>query len=219
MKMKYSIFAFAIAATALVSCSNNEGDQEKETDVEVKEIKNCIYTYNPDKTDLKFTAYKFIRKAGVSGTFNGFQVEGELTGAVPKDIIEGLDFSISTSTVETNNLDRNKKIDSLFFGKLAGTHMITGKVVKLNESSKIATLEITMNEITNEVKGEYSLEDNKFEFAADINVNNWEAQEGIEALNEACKDLHTDVENGDTVSKLWPDVSLEFETVLDKKCD
>jgi polyisoprenoid-binding protein YceI len=216
--MKRSIFAIALISTVLVSC-NSEDKKEKETEVEVKKIENCVYTYTPGKTDLRFTAYKFLRKAGVGGTFTGFQVDGDLSGAVPKEIFESMSFTIPTSTVETNNLDRNKKIDSLFFGNLEATSLIKGKVVKLDESTGMATLEITMNEITKEVQGEYSLEENKFNFSTDINVNDWNAQEGISALNEACKDLHTDVENGDTESKLWPDVTLEFESVLEKKCD
>ena len=218
IKMKRTIFAFALLSAALVSCNYQE-EKEKDTDIEVKDIQNCVYTYNPDKTDLNFTAYKFIRKAGVGGTLTGLQVEGELSGAVPKDILESLSFSIPTSTVETNNMDRNKKIDSLFFGSFSGSPMITGSVVKLDEASGMATLEITMNEISKNIEGKYELDDAKFSFSTDINVNEWNAQEGIEKLNEACYDLHTDVENGDTVSKLWPDVTLEFETVLDKKCD
>lgn len=217
--MKRTIFALALISSALVSCTSNQEDTEKEGDVEVKEIQNCIYTYIPNNTDLRFTAYKFLRKAGVGGTFTAIQVEGELSGATAKGVIESLSFSIPTSTVETNNPDRNKKIDSLFFGNLIGTSMIKGEVVELNESDQIATLNITMNEITKEVKGEYKLEDNKFNFAAEIDVNDWSAEKGLTALNEACYDLHTDVENGDTVSKLWPDVSLEFETTLEKKCD
>lgn len=216
--MKRSIFAIALISTVLVSCSS-EDKKEKQTDVEVKKIENCVYTYMPGKTDLRFTAYKFLRKAGVGGTFTGLQVEGDLSGAVPKDIFESMSFTIPTSTVETNNLDRNKKIDSLFFGNLEATSVITGEVIKLDESTGMATLEITMNEITNEVQGEYRLEENKFNFSTEINVNDWNAQEGISALNEACKDLHTDVENGDTESKLWPDVTIEFESVLEKKCD
>ncbi len=217
--MKRTIFALALISVALVSCNSGQEDSEKEGEVEVKEIQNCIYTYIPNNTDLRFTAYKFLRKAGVGGTFTAIQVDGELSGATAKDVIEGLSFSIPTSTVETNNLDRNKKIDSLFFGSMIGTSMITGEVVELNEDDKMATLKITMNEISKDVKGEYMLEDNKFNFAAEIDVNEWNAEKGLTALNEACYDLHTDVENGDTVSKLWPDVSIEFETILEKKCD
>jgi len=217
--MKRTIFALALISVALVGCNSGQEDSEMEGEVEVKEIQNCIYTYIPNNTDLRFTAYKFLRKAGVGGTFTAIQVDGELSGAIAKDVIESLSFSIPTSTVETNNLDRNKKIDSLFFGNMIGTSMITGEVVELNEADKMATLKITMNEISKDVKGEYTLEDNKFKFAAEIDVNNWNAEKGLTALNEACYDLHTDVENGDTVSKLWPDVSLEFETILEKKCD
>jgi hypothetical protein len=76
-----------------------------------------------------------------------------------------------------------------------------------------------MNDITNDVEGDYTLEDNVFTFNTEINVENWNAQAGINSLNEACKDLHTDVENGDTESKLWSEVTISFSTELTKKCD
>ena len=217
-RIKQTLFALTVLTVTISGCSSDESS-EKEADIKVNEIQNCVYTYVPGKSDLRFTAYKFLNKTGVGGTFSSYQVDGDLTGAVPKDIIESMSFSIPTSTVETNNLDRNKKIDSLFFGNLENTALLTGKVVQLNEENGMATLEITMNDITNDVEGEYTLVDNKFNFSADIDVNQWNAQKGLSALNEACYDLHTDVANGDTVSKLWPDVSLEFETILEKKCD
>ncbi len=91
-------------------------------------------------------------------------------------------------------------------------------MVSLNENGK-AVLRVTMNDITNDVEGDYTLEDNVFTFNTEINVENWNAQAGIISLNEACKDLHTDLENGDTESKLWSDVTISFSTELTKKCD
>jgi polyisoprenoid-binding protein YceI len=217
-RIKPTLFALAIITFSMSSCGSDDSS-EKEAQVKVNEVQNCVYTYIPGKSDLRFTAYKFLNKTGVGGTFSSYQVDGDLSGAVPKDIIESMSFSIPTSTVETNNLDRNKKIDSLFFGNLENTALLTGKVVQLNEENGMATLQITMNDITNDVEGKYTLVDNKFNFSADIDVNQWNAKKGLAALNEACYDLHTDVANGDTVSKLWPDVSLEFETILEKKCN
>lgn len=197
------------------SCSGGEETQEPSSE---QTVENCIYTYNPALTKLDWTAFKFLRKAGVPGTFTTINVEGSKSGGNPKSIIESLSFSIPVSSVETNNLDRNKKIDSLFFGKLNNTALLSGKVVDLGDNGK-AILLVAMNDISNEVEGDYTLNDNIFTFNTEINVERWNAQSGIKSLNEACKDLHTDAENGDTESKLWSEVTISFSTELTKRCN
>lgn len=206
---------FGLLAT---SCGEQDVADNEDVKLEVSEVQNCFYTFSTEKSTLDWTAYKFLRKAGVGGTFTEFQVEGKTKGAVPKEIIESLSFSIPTSTVETNDVSRNKKIDSIFFDGLENTAMITGSVVSLGDDGK-ATMLIKMNDIEKEVVGDYTLEDNKFSFNTEISVNDWNAQEQLTSLNVACKDLHTDVENGDTESKLWPDVTISFSTELMKECD
>jgi hypothetical protein len=210
------IYLFGIGISMLLaSCGSGEETQELTND---QTVENCIYTYNPALTKLDWTAYKFLRKAGVGGTFTTINVEGDKSGGNPKSIIESLSFSIPVNSVETNDPGRNKKIDSLFFGKLNNTSLLSGEVVSLGDNGK-AILLVTMNDISNEVEGDYTLEDNIFTFNTEINVELWNAQSGIKSLNEACKDLHTDVENGDTESKLWSDVTISFSTELTKKCD
>lgn len=208
------------------SCSGGEETQEPSSE---QTVENCIYTYNPALTKLDWTAFKFLRKAGVPGTFTTINVEGSKSGGNPKSIIKSLSFSIPVSSVETNDPGRNKKIDSLFFGTLNNTSLLSGEVVSLGEMKKAcetcngkigrAVLRVTMNEITNDVEGDYTLEDNIFTFNTEINVERWNAQSGIKSLNEACKDLHTDAENGDTESKLWSEVTISFSTELTKRCN
>ncbi len=213
--MRHLLILGITASLLFTSCGS--GEETTETVVEPT-VENCLYTYNPAMTKLDWTAYKFLRKAGVGGTFTTINVEGNKSGANPRTIIESLSFSIPVNSVETNDPGRNKKIDSLFFGTLNNTSLLSGEVVSLNENGK-AVLRVTMNDITNDVEGDYTLEDNVFTFNTEINVENWNAQAGIISLNEACKDLHTDVENGDTESKLWSDVTISFSTELTKKCD
>lgn len=215
---KTILFSGLIIGLLASSCGGNDAKDKEDAEVKVKEVENCIYTFSADKSTLDWTAYKFLRKAGVGGTFTQLQVEGKKKGAVPKDIIESLSFSIPTSTVETNDVGRNKKIDSLFFDGLENTAMITGNVVSLGENGK-ATMKIKMNDVENEVIGDYTLDDKKFSFNTEITLEDWNAEKQLEALNIACKDLHTDVENGDTESKLWPDVTISFSTELTKECD
>ncbi|MEX2483168.1 MAG: YceI family protein [Brumimicrobium sp.] len=217
--MKKSIlFTSLLFGLLVTSCNESENKDGDDAKVEVKEVENCIYTFNDANTKLDWTAYKFTRKAGVGGTFTKLQVDGKLKGAEVKKIIESLSFSIPTSTIETNDPSRNKKIDSLFFNNLESTEMITGKVVSLGDDGN-ATLMIKMNNIEREVSGDYTLEDNKFTYKTEINLNDWEAKKQLNTLNVACKDLHTDVENGETESVLWPDVSISFSTELSKACD
>lgn len=215
---KTILFSGILIGLLTASCGGNDSNDDKGTKIKVKEVENCIYAFSADKSTLDWTAYKFIRKAGVGGTFTQLQVEGKKKGAIPKDIIESLSFSIPTSTVETNDVSRNKKIDSLFFDGLENTAMITGNVVSLGDNGK-ATIMIKMNNVEKEVIGDYTLDDNKFSFNTEITLDNWNAEKQLEALNIACKDLHTDVENGDTESRLWPDVTISFSTELIKECD
>lgn len=213
--MKKKIVSLFTLGLLLASC----GETEEASQIEEKvTVKNCLYSYNSAQSELTFTAYKFLSKVGVGGTFTTIEVDGPETAGDAKSLVEQLSFKIPIASLETNDPSRNKNIDSLFFGSLENTNYITGKVVSLNDNNK-AILEITMNEITNEVEGTYSLLDNRFVFDTDIDVNNWEAQAGIEALNEECKDLHTDIQNGDTESKLWPDVTISFTTTIREVCD
>jgi hypothetical protein len=212
-----NIYLFGIGVSFIFASCDNGEDATLESTAQTK-VENCIYTYNPAMTKLDWTAFKFLRKAGVPGTFTTINVNGTKSGGDPKSIIESLSFSIPVSSVETNDPGRNKKIDSLFFGKLNNTALLSGKVVSLGENGK-AILLVTMNDISNEVEGDYTLNDNVFTFNTEINVERWNAQSGIKSLNEACKDLHTDVENGDTESKLWSEVTISFSTELSKKCD
>jgi hypothetical protein len=213
--MKKLLYLSLVTLLITASCNSKSENQSAEP---TQKIENCIYSYNEVTTQLDWTAYKFLRKAGVGGTFKKINVDGVLQGADPKVIVESLNFSIPVNTVETNDPGRNEKIAKFFFGSLEGTDLLTGRVKSLGDNSK-ALLEINMNGITQNVEGDYTLVDNVFTFKTEIDVMNWNAELGIARLNEECKDLHTDVENGDTESKLWSDVSINFKMELSKKCD
>ena len=216
--MKKYIYSTTVMLMFLTSCG---GDQEKEAiaeDKSEKTIENCIYSYNPAKTELNWTAYKFLNKTGVGGSFRTVNVDGLSSSADPKALIASLSFSIPVSSTETNDPSRNGKIIDFFFGSLANTQNLTGKVVELADDGT-ATLSIIMNDIEKEVQGQYILDKGVFSFQTEINVEEWNASAGIENLNEECKDLHTDVQNGDTESKLWSDVAISFKTELTRACD
>jgi polyisoprenoid-binding protein YceI len=209
MKKKLIYGLFILTAVVLTACS---GETKTEEPTEAKPA--CFYSYNSGTTVLEWTAFKFTEKAPVKGTFNNITITGMDSSDDAKKLIESLTFSIETSSVETQNPERNGKIAELFFGSIS-TPQLTGKVKSLSDNGK-ATIEIKMNNVKQDVVGEYTLEDGKFSFTSSIDVMKWNAGKGIDMLNTACKDLHT---GADGKSKLWSEVDLSFSTELSSDCN
>jgi polyisoprenoid-binding protein YceI len=215
---KNTKFLFVALAGLMMSSCAGETEITDTAGAEIEKKETCFYTYEAGNSQLEFTAYKFLGKTGVGGTFTEINVKGGEKNEDAHALLEGLSFEIPISSISTKNEGRDQKINTFFFGEI-NTEVLSGKVVSLDDATGKATLAITMNAITKNVEGEYLLADNAFSFDTEINVLDWEAGNGIEALNEECKDLHTDYANGDTESKLWPDVTLSFSTELKKVCE
>lgn len=199
------------AATVLTVASCGSHEEKKEP---AKTEKACFYSYNAGSTVMEWTAFKFTEKKGVTGTFTTINVKDGGAKEDPEAVIESLSFSIPVSSVETQNPERNAKIIEHFF-KTISTETIEGRVKDLKDGGK-AVIEITMNKITKDVEGNWTLEDGDFAFHATIDVANWNGLPGIAALNKICYDLH---KGPDGVSKLWSEVDLSFTTVLSSDCD
>jgi len=207
--MKKATFLLSAIATSILLASCG-GDPEEKT---AAEDAVCTYSYNEGMTSLDWTAYKTSAKVPVEGSFNSFEISAE-SGSDPKKVAESMSFTINTASVETNNPERNVKIAEHFF-KTINTDVITGEVKSLKEDGT-AIVAITMNSVTFDVKGKYTLEDRDFSFTASIDVSSWNGLTGIEALNTVCKDLHT---GADGVSKLWSEIAISFSTKLKSDCN
>jgi hypothetical protein len=203
-KINYSLLL--VASVILGACTSGE-----ETSADA--VSSCAYSYDQENSVLEWTAFKFTEKAPVKGTFNSIQVDGLSSAESAKELIESLSFSIETGTVETQNEERNGKIAKYYF-ETTNTPKITGKVKSLSDNGK-ATFEITMNGKPVDVVGVYTVVGKTFSFTATIDVAKWDSLEGIDTLNEICKDLHT---GADGKSKLWSEIDLSFTTTLKKEC-
>lgn len=210
-QLKYVTLAVGVAIV-LVSCgskSQNEGSES----TEVQKEPVCTYTYMPDSTSLTWTAYKFTKRAGVSGTFNQISVTNTSTSESPTDVLVGAEFSITTASVNSGNAERDPKLVAFFFEKLANTQNITGKINSIKDNE--AVVSITMNDKTVDVVGKISVEGNKVSLTTQVDMTDFEGLDAIASLNKVCSDKHTDE---DGVSKLWPDVAIVVSTVLTKNC-
>lgn len=210
MKKTIYLFASLFLAATIASCSSNEAEHEHD---EEHAEPVCTYSYDEGSTEFEWTSYKTSEKKGVPGTFNEIEVTSE-SSTDPKEVLQSITFSMSTASVETQNEDRNGKIATLFFETI-NTASIVGSIKSLDDDGK-AMIEITMNEITVDIEGEYTLNEGDFSFESVIDVSAWNALAGIEALNEACSELHT---GEDGVSKLWSEIKLSLKTKLSKDCE
>ena len=212
MKKIHILLPIAAAVISLTACnpSTEKSSATAKSGLETP----CNYTYNSESTVVEWTAFKFTEKAPVKGTFNEIKVEALPSAESQKELLESLQFSLSTASVETQNEERNGKIAKLFFGTIQ-TDAITGKMKKIGEKGT-ATVEITLNKIARDVPGKYTLEDGVFTFSSTIDVVDWNATKGINLLNEVCKDLHT---GSDGKSKLWSQVDIYFSTKLESDCN
>jgi polyisoprenoid-binding protein YceI len=211
MKLKY--LTLSLLGLIFVACNGSEQSQDQATK-EVEKPQVCVYEFNPDATTIGWTAFKFTEKTGVSGKFDEFNV---LTTQNSEDMLQTLanaTFTIPVSSVNSENPERDKKIDSLFFGVMEGTEVISGVVKSIDDQK--ATVEISMNNVSKDYEGTISVEGDKVTFTTTINLDDFEAQPAVENLNTACKDLHTGT---DGVSKLWSEVDIKVETTLTKTCE
>lgn len=203
--MKYSFLFLSALSITLFSCKSERKVQEDTPEI-------CYYSYDENSSSFEWTAYKTSDKVPVAGSFNTIDVTSQ-EGDTPVEVLESIEFVIATTSVETNNVERNGKIAEMFFG-IINTPVIEGEVKKIHDDGK-AVISVKMNGKTVDVNGDYTLKGEKFDFHSLVNLADWDAQSGVDALNTACKELHT---GADKISKLWPDVALNFSTTLKMNC-
>ena len=139
MKNRYILIP---AISLLLGCGGNEENLSNEETVgEV--VEKCIYTYNHESTVLTWTAFKLSEKIGVSGTFDQVNVTANEPDNDAFKVLVGATFEIPTTTVNTQDPERDGKLKDSFFGKLDTSMTISGTVVELN--TERALIEIVMN--------------------------------------------------------------------------
>ena len=211
MKSIKTLSVILLTAAIFISCGESTKEKNTENTNVVKEA--CTYSYISDSTSLKWTAYKFTDKVGVSGSFDEISLNNTQSGENQMDVLVGADFSINTSSVNSGNVERDPKLVKFFFEQLVETEMITGKIVSLNKDGAVVT--ITMNDKSVDVVGALSIVGNRVTLTTSIDMTDFEGLSAVASLNEVCSAKHTD-EDGE--SKLWPDVDIVVSTVLKREC-
>lgn len=218
---------FLLSVTAIVACSpdkattgnpgNIPGNSDKKIygldeghTVEHKEtIKETTgeFHYDATKAKLTFTAYKLPgeKKTGVKGTFKTINVTGAKKSKKAEDVLSDTNFSIPVASLSTNDIERDGKLKEFFFGKLINTNEITGNFGKFEEGKVPVSLKLNDKTVTKDFQ--YEISGRKLILAGEIDiVKDFAASDALNAINEACKELHE--------GKTWSDVTLNAEIEL-----
>ncbi|HKJ06071.1 MAG TPA: YceI family protein [Flavobacteriaceae bacterium] len=196
-----SIITLLILSISLISC-NTKGNNDKDNNKKQ-------YSAEAKTTTINWTAYKTTSKVPVKGQFTKVKFIHIPEGASPREALNGLKFSIPVSSIFTKDSIRDGKLKKFLFGTMQETEFIKGELKMVYENA--GSVDITMNGITQTIPITYIISDQMATIEAVLDLDNWKAEAAIEALNVACKQLHS---GADGIPKTWTDVKIEVATYL-----
>jgi polyisoprenoid-binding protein YceI len=173
------------------------------------EVPKAKYSIETKTTTINWTAYKTTAKLPVKGVFKEINISNGKTAQTPKDVLNGLEFSIPVSSIDSKDPTRDAKLVKDFFGTMKNTQNLTGKI-KIGENGK-GSVNLTMNGITFELPLTYIISGQLAEIEATMNLDNWQAKLAIETLNKVCNEKH---KGEDGISKTWNEVNLHIVSYL-----
>ncbi|MCF6348569.1 MAG: hypothetical protein L3J20_09765 [Flavobacteriaceae bacterium] len=209
-----SFLIFTISFLFFFGCNTNS---EKQSEINKKAIsenvnkteQTKIYRLKKETPYIKWTAYKFTNKTGVSGVFDKANYVSTIKKGTVKQLLKNTSFTIETKSVNSNLEIRDKKIYTYLFSKI-GAEIITGEFLEVGEKGGKVT--IMIGEKSQVVPFTYTISNGKIKINTRINLMRWNASSGIIALNKVCKAVHT---GEDGVSKLWNEVDVVVEIAIE----
>ncbi|MBI1305832.1 MAG: hypothetical protein GC181_04365 [Bacteroidetes bacterium] len=214
MKRSTTLILISLAIAGWQGCkSSNNSENTEEGQTETAEDSASGYSVQEAYTNVEWTAYKTTARVPVKGSFKEFHISAPENAESITSVLTGLTFEIITSSSFSNEASRDAKIAQFFYGTLASSDKITGKIESVNgtDTGGVAMVAITLNDSTNIIEAPYSIKDNQVMLNAHIELEKWNAVKGIDALNKVCEMLHT---GADGKSKLWSDVDVTVTSTL-----
>lgn len=184
-------FSLLIVAMIFIGASKNSKLSDK------------TFSIIPEETIVGWTAYKTTSKIPVSGIFKEVIIDSDHSGITVYKAIDRLKFSLPISSIFSQSSLRDKKIKNSFFGSMLNTTKISGEI-SLSKNN-LGFVKITMNGISKELPITFKIDGELVVIDAVMDLNNWESQVALDALSEACEDLHSGPD-GETLT--WSEVKI-----------
>lgn len=194
--------------------SGTTTDSTTQNTIQIEKV--CKKGYDKATTTIGFGGFKTTEKKEVKGVFNDFTIDSTVIADTPEEIFANAVFSVTVRSIETKDKGRNRRIRDEYFGNMASTRSITGKVISFDKDSSKVNVELTLNEITNPVALDYTVSGDSINLSGNIDILDFDGSGALKALNEVCEVLH---KGSDGVSKTWSDVNLYISSVITEACE
>ncbi len=185
--------------------------EEKKTDVD-KTTSKAVYTVLNKDVQINWTGYKTTDKIPVKGTFKNVELLNVKNAESPVKVIHDLEFKIPVASIFSKDSIRDYKLVNFLFGNMKNTISIKGKISLDDNGKGVSTL--SLNGLEKEVPVTYTVKDNEIHINTVIDLNNWQAQAAVTALNDVCSEKH---KSKDGISKTWSEVGIDVMVKTTKK--
>ena len=209
MKNLRNLTLLLISLVVLNACSTATKKEDESTAKEEK----CLYKYDNQSLNFTWTAYKFTTKKGVNGTFDDIKVTVADDASSLDALLNSVQFSINSGSVNSNEPARDIKISEFFFGTMTNSNIITGSLK--NVEGKNATVSLTLNDLTVDIPGTIELSGDTVKLKSTVDLKAFKGEEAVKKLNEVCSEKHT---GDDGVSIFWDVVDVSVQAVVNKTC-
>lgn len=202
--MKLILITLTSLALLSVSCKK-ETKKEEPVETETTEAKEAAVTYQvSDKgSEIYWTGYKFTNKTAVKGKFKTIEVTNAPVANSPVEAFNGVAFSIPTSSIFSDNEERDGKLKTLFFDIMDTTELITGTFSTKGEEIFV---NLKLNNVMKTVPLTSKISDRHVKLNGTINILDFGAEKAFNSIHKACELLHT---GEDGVSKTWEEFGIE----------
>jgi len=193
--------AFSILMSfVIISCKKEVKKEPAQFSVEQKTI------------TVKWTGYKTTDKKAVNGEFKEIIVSNTKNSSSAIEALNGAQFEIPISSLDSGNEERDGKLKQLFFGIMDATLSLTGTLHLNNDGT--GNINLKMNGIQKEIPLTFVVSAQLVELEGTMNLDDWNAQPALASLAKACFELH---KGPDGESKTWNEVTVGAAIYLSKK--
>ena len=199
-----------------ISCGRNNNKE-----VQQEKIKTEVdsYQFDIENTKVIWNGYKTNDKAKVVGYFDEFSCDREdQEFSSIEELVNGLQFSIKSSSSLSGDPIRDKNLKDHFFKYLTKDFVIKGTLNSpINDSIDVTfdifgqTKKIRLAFLDNIIPG-CPYFDHMVEIKGSINLESqFDALKAYNAISNKCYDLH---KGGDGISKTWKQVDVHVKVLV-----
>jgi hypothetical protein len=204
---RFILILFLSLLVSTYSCKK-EGNKTEPKNTESK----TMYTLLDKDVNITWTGYKTTDKIPVKGTFKDVELLNVNTAENPVKVIRNLKFKIPVASIFSKDSIRDYKLVNFLFGNMKNTITVNGEI-SLDENEK-GTATLSLNGLDKDVPVTYTVSGNDIHIKTSIDLNNWQAQAAVTALNDVCSEKHKSI---DGKSVTWSDVGIDVIVKTTKK--